>query len=306
MLMKSLISLSALGAANAFGNMDYNPKSTAEAWDNHFSAFGAQDVQKIGLDYDDSSVLVVHSACEDYTIGPLIGRDQITEFFADTLFPALYDTQTLEVHAVDQYTDGVFLVWSNEGTGFDEVTDTFIFDSETHKILQQNVAVASTTCSYAEYRRGRNLLEGGHVTHSWDNHFEAFENQEIDRIMEDYVEDSVVAVYNFRTLRANQNQPMPEEPLEFFRGLAEIEGLFTDLFSDLDNLDYISAPVERTTDDPTENTFLVWRCPGCETGDPEYYGLVTDSFVYGGEAVHGPAIIRQNIVIFSANPIGNI
>jgi len=291
MLMKSLISLSVLGAANAFGNVDYSPASTDEAWDNHFSAFGGQDVQKIGLDYDDNSIVQVYSACESVTY-EYAGRESIEGFFEE-LFADLYDTSTLAVHYLDQTaTDGVFLVWSNAGTGFTEATDTFVFDSETYKILQQNIVVASETCEYAKRRRGRNLLQDVHA--SWDNHFVAFGAQDIAGIMEDYVEDSVVVVYNFHDATATAATQ--------FEGLAAIEGFFIGLFTDLEDLTNLQAPVVDTTADPTENTFLVWGCPGCNSAKPEAYGLVTDSFVYGGEnAQNGPAIIRQNIVIFTAS-----
>merc|ERR1719434_276448 len=39
----------------------YAPTTLQEAWDNHFSAFGAQDLDKILLDYDDNSVVYVHN-----------------------------------------------------------------------------------------------------------------------------------------------------------------------------------------------------------------------------------------------------
>ena len=46
-------------AARAAAPEPYAPTTAAMAWENHFSAFGAQDVDKIMLDYKDYSVLKV-------------------------------------------------------------------------------------------------------------------------------------------------------------------------------------------------------------------------------------------------------
>jgi len=45
------------------GDKDKAPPATvvAPAWDNHFSAFGAQDVDKIMLDYTEESQIVVYN-----------------------------------------------------------------------------------------------------------------------------------------------------------------------------------------------------------------------------------------------------
>ena len=46
-------------AARAAAPEPYAPTTAGMAWENHFSAFGAQDVDKIMLDYKDYSVLKV-------------------------------------------------------------------------------------------------------------------------------------------------------------------------------------------------------------------------------------------------------
>merc|ERR1712084_202011 len=46
---------------------EYAPKSVQAAWDNHFAAFGAQDVDKIMLDYDETSVARVHNNVDGST-----------------------------------------------------------------------------------------------------------------------------------------------------------------------------------------------------------------------------------------------
>jgi len=40
----------------------YTPKSVQEAWDNHFGAFGAKDMDKILLDYNEESVITLFNA----------------------------------------------------------------------------------------------------------------------------------------------------------------------------------------------------------------------------------------------------
>ena len=58
-------------AARAAAPEPYAPTTAGMAWENHFSAFGAQDVDKIMLDYKDYSVLKVRAPA---AAGPGGGR----------------------------------------------------------------------------------------------------------------------------------------------------------------------------------------------------------------------------------------
>lgn len=276
MFCSFIFALSALALSNA---ESYDPLSTQEAWDNHFSAFGEQNVEQIAKDYNDQSSVKVYDYCTDAT-SEYNGQREVSALF-EGLFAQLSDTSDLTVPALDVYENGVFLVWSAAASGFTQVTDTFIFDAATHAILQQNIVVYSAACDIS----GRRLqtLDG-----SWDNHFAAFGAQDLPRIIEDYTDASTIAVYNFHN-----------NDMTYFTGLAAIESLFTGLFADLTDLTSLTAPVVDTAAVPIENTFLVWKCPDCSPAAPGSYALVTDTFVYGTpNAANGPAITRQNIVVF--------
>ena len=72
---------------------DYKAATVEAAWDNHFAAFGSQDVTRIMQDYTEKSVLKAF----DHTTGMLLtakGLAQITQFFVD-LFEVLSDPSAL-------------------------------------------------------------------------------------------------------------------------------------------------------------------------------------------------------------------
>ena len=235
------------------------------------------------MDYEAASVVSVYDYCGDTQVDH-VGKPAIEALFTQ-LFVDLTATPTLTVPVEDVYENGVFLVWTAAPQGFTQVTDSFIFDPTSNRILQQNIVIYNADCPDATRRELQT------VNDSWDNHFAAFGAQDLAGIMEDYTEDSVIALYNF--------EGDGTQTADYFNGLAAIEDLFTNLFLDLDDLDTLTAPVVDTTASPVENTFLVWKCPGCSSEKPGAYSYVTDTFVYGTpNAMNGPAITRQNIVVF--------
>ena len=72
--------------------MIFLPLPVQEAWDNHFEAFGSQNLDKIMLDYDEKSVLrcFCHSDGSDDTF---TGVEEIRGFF-DGLFKMLSDLRS--------------------------------------------------------------------------------------------------------------------------------------------------------------------------------------------------------------------
>lgn len=110
---------------------------------------------------------------------------------------------------------------------------------------------------------------------AWDNHFEAFGKQDLDKIMLDYDETSVARVYN------NVDGKKDE-----FKGTAQIRDMFTNLFKDLSDLATLDAPVVDV-DAAGSQVFLVWKCPGCG------FETATDTFLFGPNF----KIKRQNIVV---------
>merc|ERR1719296_563550 len=169
---------------------DYNPANSSEAWDNHFAAFGAQDVDKIMLDYDDNSEVRVFNFADpkslvDTPIAVYNTTAAIRTMFVD-LFADIWSQTTLGAPLVYQDTDLVFLVWEVPGTGIKWATDSFSF--ENNKIRFQNIAL--------DYTRIENPYAPTSTQEAWDNHFAAFGSQTLDQIMWDYTEESVAVVYD--------------------------------------------------------------------------------------------------------------
>jgi hypothetical protein len=112
------------------------------AWDNHFSAFAAKDVDKILMDYTAQSVITIY----DQSTGTKTvhtGLEGVRACF-EGFFKSLTDTSDLDasvqiVKEARKHEPGnVFLVWKCPASGYTEATDTFIFDASS-RILRQNV-----------------------------------------------------------------------------------------------------------------------------------------------------------------------
>merc|ERR1719330_1888138 len=118
----------------------YFPLNVQQAWDNHFSAFGEKNMEKIMLDYDETSVIRVYTN----TTGQLAefrGTMQIRQFFAG-VFQEMVDTSSMQapVQVVEEDYKQVFLVWKFPSSGMDLATDTFIFGPD-NKIKRQNIVM---------------------------------------------------------------------------------------------------------------------------------------------------------------------
>merc|ERR1711924_383090 len=68
----------------------------------------------------------------------------------------------------------------------------------------------------------------------WDNHFAAFGGQDVDKILKDHTEKSVIKVYDQIT-----------GELAEFKGLKGVKELFTGLFKDLHDTSGLAAPAIR-------------------------------------------------------------
>jgi len=128
----------------------YKAETVQAAWDNHFGAFGAQDVAKIMLDYTEASELRAF----DHQTGKLDsckGMAQIQKFF-EGLFATLKDTSDLAAPTIDVTEDPkqVYLIWSCGASGIVSATDSFIFDAADNKISRQNIAFTSKAAGTAK------------------------------------------------------------------------------------------------------------------------------------------------------------
>ena len=248
------------------------------AWDNHFAAFGGQDVSKVLLDYCEESKIIVYNWHDD-TETVYNGMAGAKRCFNE-LFVKLKDLSGLaapEIHVEEGNPKSVFLIWRCPSSGFVHCTDTFLFN-DAGKIVRQTVCILNEGAP-----AGKAPLctepQGGPVQASWDNHFAAFGAQDVDKVLKDYTEKSVIKVYNQVT-----------DELVEFKGLKGVKECFTGLFKDLSDLSGLAAPairVEEATEGKAGMVFLVWRCPSSE------YNHATDTFLFDKDG----KIAKQNVVI---------
>jgi len=120
--------------------MGYMPTSVQAAWDNHFEAFGKQDLVNIMLDYDETSVARVYNFT-DGSSTTFTGTAQILQMFTG-LFAELRDLSTLDapVVQVDESPKMVYLCWKCPGSGFATATETFLLGDD-YKIKRQNIVL---------------------------------------------------------------------------------------------------------------------------------------------------------------------
>jgi len=106
------------------------------------------------------------------------------------------------------------------------------------------------------------------TAHVFQNHFEAFGEQDLAKIMLDYTEKSTIDVWNWAA-----------QTLERKKGRQEISEMFAGFWQGMAPSGWgtIEAPVKETHDSPLKTGFLVWSAP--ENGIP----MATDTFVYGDD-----------------------
>ena len=114
------------------------------------------------------------------------------------------------------------------------------------------------------------------VQAAWDNHFSAFGAQDVEKILEDYTEDSHVVVWDTATGTRSD-----------FKGLEQVKACFVGLFEKLSDLSTLAAPVVEVQEEQGM-VFLVWECPGSGVAK------ATDTFVFVGNKIK-----RQNVVVFN-------
>jgi len=303
------------------------------AWDNHLLAFG--NVSMTLEDYTDESVVTVYNQNDDTKVvftGLAGVREFITGFLtnlhntSDFHVPYVKVEETsgavasvdgvAPVEAVAAVRGSVLVIWECPASGYEEATDTFIFDAD-DKIFRQNVVVAYTPTlppvhrqaalveapltrpgrpaargqaeSQAEKRERRaaarrqrksytTAATSSIVSAAWGNHFGAFGLQNVSMILEDYTKDSVVKVYN------QFDSTMTE-----YKGLNGVEVCFTKLFCDLRShaTNGLAAPEVFVEEAPGLQVFLIWSAAASG------FERATDTFIFDAEG----KISRQNVVV---------
>ena len=177
-------------------------------WDNHFAAFGAQDVTQILQDYTESSILNMYDAGSGVNRS-FVGLDEIGGAF-QTLFTYLGSNSQngLAVNHLDVAEapeSMVFLMWAAPNAGLLEVTDTFNFVG--NKIAVQNV-VAWPTSDASAPLLPTNITAGsampstpvnGSVNTAINHHYQSFGAGDMTANLEDYAVDAEINVYDLRT-----------------------------------------------------------------------------------------------------------
>eukprot|EP00286_Rhodomonas_abbreviata_P028796 CAMPEP_0181308158 /NCGR_PEP_ID=MMETSP1101-20121128/11300_1 /TAXON_ID=46948 /ORGANISM="Rhodomonas abbreviata, Strain Caron Lab Isolate" /LENGTH=254 /DNA_ID=CAMNT_0023414495 /DNA_START=901 /DNA_END=1661 /DNA_ORIENTATION=- len=244
-------------------------KPVQAGWDNHFAAFGAQDVNKILLDYTECSQVIVYDAlCDEEVV--YRGLDDIRKCFTG-LFATLSDLKALAAPVIkveEAPFASVFLQWMCPSSGIIAATDTFFFD-ENGKIVKQNVVVwpeKKNPGAGGQVKASCTLPTGGNVQKGWDNHFAAFGAQDVEKILLDYTEKSVVVVSDAETGK-----------LDTYTGLEEIKKCFVGLFGALSNISDLGAPCIKVEEWPAPQVFLIWHCPASKVTK------CTDTFMFDKE-----------------------
>lgn len=282
----------------------YAPNNVADAWANHFNAFGEQDLDKIMLDYDAESVLQIYNdACSPVGMTTeFVGQD-IRGFFDDlftTLTPAPglvvpVFTQTVDNPTVESCTlpcdqgllkSNVFLVWSSAAQGIEQATDTFLWKDAggVVKVKKQNiVATQPSACTGGQTSVAPNPDPTSPITQGWNNHLAGFGSQNKTMILQDYLESSTVQVWTWWREEGHG--------YAIFTGLDEIGDMFDDLWLDMNSemvngsIGLAIPPGFPRVEVDKQSVFLTWS----SFARPK----ATDTFLFDAAG----KILRQTIVV---------
>lgn len=294
-------------ATTASPTADYDPKDVDTVWGNHFGAFVTFDVDKIMLDYDETSRVSVFN---DHCAGGADGMTNIaglTEFTGTAQIRGLFESlfTQLDMNASNIVKAGptafgsetagpsvlneappngnVFLTWASQydigNNDIPKATDSFSFRSVEGKIKiwKQNIVTTEAT---KECNSFGNLTAAGNgaTAMAWANHFGAFAEQNITNIMKDYTDSSVIQVWDNLA-----------EKYEKHETLADIQAMFESLFAAINSAKNgedagVKVPLISVNEEYND-VFLVWE----SFSHPK----ATDTFVFDANG----KIARQNIVV---------
>ena len=259
-------------------------------WDNHFSAFGGQDLDAILLDCSETSRLNIY----DFGSGhnrTFYGLAEIRGAFAE-LFTYLGNNSQNGLAApvidVDEERGSVFLVWEAPAAGVGHATDTFDFVGATIAVQTFTIFPADGATPVLTPASSGSLIAGsgeGPACDRFMHHFAAFGDRDLVANAEDYAEDCVVNVHDLRTGVTTTHH-----------GHDGLTQAFTPLY-DLDQSLGLAAPLIRV-DEPMNgahgSVFLQLTWPGVAD-------MWTDTFLAGADGKHH----TQNVV-YRSDPAGDL
>ncbi|CAM9961750.1 unnamed protein product [Laminaria digitata] len=140
-------------------------------------------------------------------------------------------------------------------------------------IISSPTASSSTTTTTRTATSMSAAYAPTNVQAAWDNHSAAFGGKDLDKILLDYDENSIITTYD-----------QTKDEQQTYNGVEGARSLFTGLFEALSDLNDLSVPVADVSED-SKMVFLIWRCPASGFVD------ATDTFVYSDNN----KIYRQNV-----------
>ena len=174
-------------------------------WDNHFAAFGGQNLSGILQDYTETSILNIYDAGSGVQ-RQYVGLSEIEDAFA-ALFAQLTDLSGLAapVVEVDEEREEVFLVWECPSSGIRKATDTFSFVG--NKIMAQTFAIYPTDGATPVQPVGLTIGSpmtgdtgnGGIVDSAIDHHYGAFFGADLAATLVDYADNIEFNTHDLRT-----------------------------------------------------------------------------------------------------------
>jgi len=250
-----------------------------QAAERFVSAWLGQNMEQILSEYTENSVVTVY----DQTSGRLstiTGLEQIQGLFTDT-FNRIGTTEivmpVVDTHeATNSEPGSVFIVWSAPASGYVEASATFIYDDNA-KILKHNIAITDSTSDADSYPVSSEAPTGSGPVHSaWNNIFTAIFIQNVDMILADYTEESVITLYN---------QVTGEEKV--LEGLSGVRVCYQNLFANLHDRSDMGVPIMHIEEGSHAQVFLIWRVPASG------YVTAAETFIFSPEG----KILRQNVVV---------
>jgi len=274
------------------------PMSVKAVWDNHFSAFGEFDISKIMKDYNDASLVsIFNDVCNADGARPgtgyrvFKGRHQIQRMFVGLFNQLRRDASHIarvgpkhgQPVVIEAPGGNVFLTWATTNLppndAIDYATDTFSFRkhySGRYTIHKQNIVVTQQgPCPFTPQQWPSNPPRTP-LEKAWDNHFQAFGQQDVRRIMKDYTQKSILQVYDWGSNKYTS-----------YRGLSAISSFFSTTFRDLGKDPGVTVPLLQL-DQRELSVFLVWKSKNIPHA--------TDTFIFDTDG-RTATISRQNIVL---------
>jgi len=200
----------------------------------HNEAFGALDVNKILLDFTNSSVLKIFNEA-DGSLETWTGLAELHTGFTGLLskFTDMSDV-TVPVSIIEENTPQgpgmAYTAGSNKASGFEFFHDVFVADVD-GKLFRQDAFihyVAPLAVKGAAEAPG----VSGPVHESIAHHNSAFGKLDVEEILLDFTNDSILRIFN-----------QADGSLETWKGMAELKVGFTGLLKKFTNMSDVTVPV---------------------------------------------------------------